>query len=429
MISSEGIPGLARDRVQVSELFYHQPYFDILNRKFSGFTEVERITYGDEFMEDGSTSQKSSYTNELYYTQASDVAGLHLSGKSKVLKTYSLVPENEQVRMAQETDTMDPAEVTQHSLSSYTKGQGIPVPGALLACVSTQWDAVEDEADVFYIRRVHEQEVKSAGAVHQQSIDDEVCQAPTSTVVYEDYDDFNLPNRVVTTIKELSGPLNIRVPAVTQAIDVEYEPSRTNLSELGIVNAPSRQVRSSADNTMQDQRSTYHSDNGKLAQQDTVTFSMLDDIPADLVDFHQSAHTVTRILDYDRFGNITTVTDAVGQTESVVYDASGVFPVTYTKLHGDNPDLDQVTVMTYEGERKGLLATNTTPVGMTTQYRYDSLGRRVQELNDDGAETTYQYRIGTDNKPTIILTSTKRYPAEADVQEGETQWIHFGCGV
>ncbi len=425
MISSEGIPGLVRDRVRVVEHYYHQPYFDILNRKFLGFTEVEQVVYGDEFVEGGQTSQKSSYTHERFHTQSADVASLHLAGKSKVKKTYTLRAKDDQVAVGRESETMDPAETAQHSLSSYTKKQETPAPGTLLRCESAQWESVADADDVYYLRRLAQQETKSAGDVHQQGVVDETCKVPTTTVVYENYDEYNMPAKIVTAIKTVSGPLGIEIPAVKHVIEDDYQPAREQLAHLGIVNAPSKRVLMSSSKVMNEKRFVYHPESGKLARQETDTFSNLSDVPSELSRFHQDTNTVTRVLGYDHFGNIVNVADALGTTETVAYGPAGIFAIRYVKHHGDDASLDQATQMAYDGERKGMLARSTSPLGMTTRYGYDSLGRRIREVNDDGAETLYRYRVGVENKPTMIMTSTKRYASPDAVPDGETQWVHF----
>lgn len=425
MISSEGIPGLKRDRVRVIEHYYHQPYFDIWNRKFLGFTSVEQIVYGDEFVEAGRVSQRSSYSHEQFYTRSADVAGLHLAGKSKIKKTFALVADDSQMATARETSTMDPAEVAQHSLSSYTKSQTAPAPGRLLRCESTQWASFGVAEDVFYLRKLKAQETKSAGDVNQQDVADESCAAPTTTVAYEGYDEFNMAASVETTVKAIDGPLGIQVPAVTNRIENDYRAAREQLAALGIVNAPSKRVLKAGSKVVNEKRFAYDPDTGKVVRQETDTFSRLAEVPAEVSAFHRAKNTVTRILDHDRFGNVTSVADALGTTESVEYSPLGIFPIQYAKHHGVDSSLDQVSTMAYDGERKGLLARSTSPLGMSTSYTYDSLSRRVREVKDDGAETLYRYRIGVDNKPTLIMTSTKRYPTAESVPEGETQWISF----
>lgn len=425
MISSEGAAGIARDRVRVIEQAYHQPFFDILNRKFVGFSSVEQVVHGDEFTEQGETTQKASYSHEHFHTLSSDVASLHLAGKLKVRKTYALDPDAEYLAVARASNTLDPDDVMLHSLSTQTRTRDNPSAGRLLSCSAAQWSAVSLSPDVHYIRKLSEAQTGVASDAQQQGTDDQQCLQPTSVIAYSDFDEFNLPAKTSTSVRAIAAPQDILIPAINSESVVDYTQARADLASLNIVNLPSRQTRHFDDEFMSKTDYAYHVASGKLREQRTQTQSRLGEVPDALEQFVQQTHTVVRKLEYDLYGNTTAVADALGVTEVVAYDGNGIFPIRYALKHGEDDRLDQVTLMGYEGARKGMLASSTTPVGMTTSHEYDALGRRIREARADGAETRYQYHLGRDNNPTLIMTSTRRYPDAASVPEGESEWVHF----
>ena len=38
LVTSQGIPGQVRAQVQTDEYFYHNPFYDVINRRFIGFS-------------------------------------------------------------------------------------------------------------------------------------------------------------------------------------------------------------------------------------------------------------------------------------------------------------------------------------------------------------------------------------------------------
>ncbi|MDP3896661.1 MAG: RHS repeat-associated core domain-containing protein, partial [Mesorhizobium sp.] len=128
-------------------------------------------------------------------------------------------------------------------------------------------------------------------------------------------------------------------------------------------------------------------------------------------------------FDFDVFGNTVEVGDDLGTVEKVSFDPSGVLPVEHRTLNGNDTALDQVTKMTYGGARAGLVDTQTTPLGAVISYRYDQLGRKVVEVADDGTERQYNYKLGRNGLPSLIMTSQRRYRSAADVPPGESELI------
>src|SRR5437899_8400843 len=60
LVTSQGIPGQVRAQVQTDEYFYHNPFYDVINRRFIGFSEVEKVAYGDENAAGQRVTQRSS---------------------------------------------------------------------------------------------------------------------------------------------------------------------------------------------------------------------------------------------------------------------------------------------------------------------------------------------------------------------------------
>lgn len=106
-----------------------------------------------------------------------------------------------------------------------------------------------------------------------------------------------------------------------------------------------------------------------------------------------AAHELVTQYTYDTFGNRTQTTvsggaagtDAIApRTTTVAYDAAGEFPVKLTNALGQSetelhdPDFGGLTSLTG-------------PNGLTTTWRYDGFGRKIQETRADGTTTTRTY--------------------------------------
>lgn len=91
---------------------------------------------------------------------------------------------------------------------------------------------------------------------------------------------------------------------------------------------------------------------------------------------------------FDQYGNSLTVTmrtaEGAIQTRKLTYDASGRFPIQSTNALGqvENRTYDPVT---------GALTSVTDVNGVTTQWRYDSLGRKTKEIRGDKTQTSWAY--------------------------------------
>ncbi|WP_217509834.1 RHS repeat-associated core domain-containing protein [Herbaspirillum sp. C9C3] len=96
---------------------------------------------------------------------------------------------------------------------------------------------------------------------------------------------------------------------------------------------------------------------------------------------------------YDAYGNkvsATTSSAASGaaavapRTSGTTYDANGQFPVTSTNALGQSES------RTYDA-RFGKVTSLTGPNGLTTQWQYDSFGRKTREIRADGTQTKWEY--------------------------------------
>ncbi|MBZ0090107.1 MAG: hypothetical protein K8H90_06995, partial [Thermoanaerobaculia bacterium] len=70
-----------------------------------------------------------------------------------------------------------------------------------------------------------------------------------------------------------------------------------------------------------------------------------------------------------------------------------------------------------------LVSRQVTPLGVAVTYDYDSLGRKIAERADDGAEKRFSYRLGEAGRPSLILTAKRRYRSAVDTPAGESEWI------
>ena len=112
---------------------------------------------------------------------------------------------------------------------------------------------------------------------------------------------------------------------------------------------------------------------------------------------------------YDEYGNVTeqtaTAEDGQQRTERYTYDPSHRFVTAHTDHEG------QVTKFSYNN--KGLLESETTPLGQSTLYAYDLLGRPTQTTNFLGKKTTMRYSFDGGIFKTITENEEGAYSAES----------------
>ena len=424
MVTSEGVPGQIFKDVQTEEFFYHNPFYDMMNKRFIGFAAVDKVTYGDEFAEVERITQQSSIVREQYYTFAETTNDLHLAGKLKVRKTYEMLPEPELLAKAEATINLDPTMVGLHSLSTATRGQSLPEAGRLLSCEDANWQAISNGDGSSYLRKVSENLTSAAGEHQQQGPEDPTCVQPTKTLTYANFDDFNMHGIETVLVRDIEAPLELTVPGYSRTTKLDFVESRAALAPLGIVNVVSERHILSGPRLLSLERFTYLPERGgRLGSRALEVFSSLKDVPDALADLHNATHTLAKSMKYDVFGNIISMADDVGQIEAVSFEETGTLPLSHTLFSGRGASFDQVTNMVYDGPRAGGLSRQITPLGVEIIYEYDSLGRKIIERADDGAEKVFRYRLGKAGKPSLILTSKRRYLSDEVTPKGESQWI------
>ncbi|MDX8482085.1 RHS repeat-associated core domain-containing protein [Mesorhizobium sp. VK24D] len=424
LVTSQGIPGQVRAQVQTDEFFYHNPFYDVINRRFIGFSEVEKVAYGDENTTGQRVTQRSSLDREQYYTFAETAADLNLAGKLKIRKTYEVKPEATLVASAETTETLDPSAAALHSLSTATRSQKLPTTGMMLKCESTVWEAFSRGDGSSYLRKVKETLTESAGEAEQQDAADPECKDPVKTQTYAGFDEFNMPASETVRVRSIPGPEGLTVPGFSRTTQTDYVQSRADLAALGIVNAASERRILAGTRLLSRENFTYLPDSGgRMGSRTLEVLSGLGALPPALEPFRNASRKLAKTMAYDVFGNTISMSDDLGQTEGVTYEATGTLPLSHVRMAGGAPELNQVTSMTYDGPRVGAVRTMTTPLGMVVTNDYDALGRRIHEAAADGAEKFYNYKIGEGGLPSLILTSKRRYKSAAETPEGESEFI------
>ena len=92
-------------------------------------------------------------------------------------------------------------------------------------------------------------------------------------------------------------------------------------------------------------------------------------------------------LQYDGYGNLTTLVDANGATSTFGYAGNGS---TYLRIRQTDP-LGRVSLYSYTYD--GLLQSITDPRGLTTSFNYDTFGNVASMVASDATVTTYQYDV------------------------------------
>ncbi|TEB06806.1 tRNA3(Ser)-specific nuclease WapA precursor [Pelotomaculum schinkii] len=144
-----------------------------------------------------------------------------------------------------------------------------------------------------------------------------------------------------------------------------------------------------------------------------LTISGLDTVTAN----GDSDYSITK-YSYDRFGNLTDMTDPAGQHETYRYDLSG-------NMIGQTDRNENIITISYDGLNRVLNKSVTTPDGLgnksysntytltgslltttgdkvNTTYAYDDLGRTKTETRTDGVTKTYTYDAGN-NRTSVII--------------------------
>jgi RHS repeat-associated protein len=125
---------------------------------------------------------------------------------------------------------------------------------------------------------------------------------------------------------------------------------------------------------------------------------------------------------YDAFGNklsvVTSGIDIATRGNSSTYDARGQFVTTNTNALGQSETL-------VFDPRFGKPTSQTGPNGLTTTWSYDTFGRKILEVRADGTRTTYSYQFcGSSCQTSYFITAT---PLASDgvTQNGPISIVYF----
>ena len=133
---------------------------------------------------------------------------------------------------------------------------------------------------------------------------------------------------------------------------------------------------------------------------------------------------------YDAFGHKVTVTvsgaDITSRGSSSTFDAKGQF------VSSNSNALGQSESFVYDA-RFGQPTSHTGPNGLTTTWAYDSFGRKTQETRADGTQTKFTYQFcsgvngGTATCPTgaSYLVKTTPYAADGTTVNGPTVTVYM----
>ncbi|MCG8552535.1 MAG: DUF6531 domain-containing protein, partial [Desulfobacterales bacterium] len=127
---------------------------------------------------------------------------------------------------------------------------------------------------------------------------------------------------------------------------------------------------------------------------------------------------------YDAFGNVTRVTDALGNTSTTTYDADGRLPVAKTDQNGNETHFAYYEAGNPETMPPDTLKSRTVMEGdetYTTLFEYDALGRKTKETNPLGQATQYQYTIDGKLQKTIYPNGAEAknvYDTARDIAHG-----------
>ncbi len=103
---------------------------------------------------------------------------------------------------------------------------------------------------------------------------------------------------------------------------------------------------------------------------------------------HNGASTYTTTYNWDQFGNLIGLTDALGNVRTFTYDAQGN-RLSSTDLH--EPLDTSYGNYTYKYDKNNNLIQKITPNGDTVDYVYDDLNRLIRESNNSTTQITYTY--------------------------------------
>ena len=121
----------------------------------------------------------------------------------------------------------------------------------------------------------------------------------------------------------------------------------------------------------------------------------------------QIAEASPTLYAYDANGNVTSATDALGNTTGYEYDnLNRKTKETLPAPDGTSP-LTQPTT-SYQYDNTGNLIAVTDPLGYTTQYAYDNLGRKIKQIDPPVI-------VGADQSTRVTPTTYYGYDANSNL--------------
>ena len=425
--------------VDVTEYFYHQPYYDAWDRSFRGFKKVDQLILGDEGLP--ANSQATAFVEETFAVDPAPTDTVvqqrierHLWGRSMTKRVSAVSLDADLLQKIKDTNSFDPTSLVAHSLSTVTQTQPLTQTTSVLEETTNNW-SIPVQAAVVPAYGSYFASLNSTIVV-DHSTTTTALRTTTKTIKR---DAFNIATEEdETTHWDGASPISaVALPSdYSKTTTHNYDAARAALAKFSALSLPSLET-TTVNGTQTDNLQTdYSSTNGLVADKHHTVY--IAPPPDSLWSLAQSAGVDAAVLarvralavsqrddlsafGYDTFGNVISKTDTLGLVEQATYDANGIFPVEYHTVNLADRTLDQITTMTYQPD--GRVALYVTPLGLTGTFAYDELGRRSALSYSDGGQETYQYRNAVDGLPTLILTTALRYATAAAVPAGETQSV------
>lgn len=415
---SEGDSSSTLSNVGISEYLYHNPVYDPVDKRFLGFTRVETIRYGDEYLGAAQT-QESSYTEEFFYSDP------RLAGRLRERHVRRFPTSGAYASQSQSSASLDPSDASLHTMSTYARSvQEETTPGDYLQTVKQVWATINRSSESsarglsWYVRQLEEETITWD---HGTSSAVNLVGTQRERMVYDQFDAHNLSQRSRTCRNEVSYA-GVRIPSEMTETQTSRDGARTELDQLHILTKPDRvsqydvpyssdcsgnlTVGISVGDLLSETQYSYDSSNGQVSTQSQTGISRQSSNP-EAIAAYTSAHTLSygQRFEYDAFGNKTKTyaVPAYGSerlVETIGYDADGIFAVSQSNA------LSHQSTYVYTA---GRLSSYTDPNSQVVTIVYDDLGRRTSWSHTSGSEQTYAYTDAIDGKPAFIETSLKRH--------------------
>lgn len=401
--------------LDVEEYYYHQPFYDAENKRFVGFSRVDRLAYGDEYLGD-QTTQESLLSEEIFLTGGDRPGDLELAGYPQSKKIYSVQANSVLNEWAEAFAKLTPNNDLLSSLSKYSQTRQLPEKVSnrnALQETTWVWEAAPVEEGVLaYLLR------KTAEQMTSYDTDQSQNEAHERSESFE-YDVYGFVTKATTFIKQIGSPwAQLFLPSVKQETVATYDTARAQLAGLRILDRPDSVAQKINEEVVSQMALAYDSNNGQMSEQRTTRVSTAPRPSA----FKPEVNERLTAMTYDSYGNIQTVSDGLGLRERISYDVDGIFALEHRRISGaSGPDL--LTRVFYDGPRRGMVHRFINPIGLENRFQYDNLGRKIRLTSNDGGEEIYSYRNASMGKPTMILTQSRRYADTAVVPPGENRWV------